>query len=74
MRFGFIEGHRCMGPLKVICRAMQVSVSGFLAWREMCAKNPEFDIARLFARGNPQLSPAERDAFVKATQGLGSAT
>ena len=34
MRFGFIEGHRCMGPLKVICRAMQVSVSGFLAWRD----------------------------------------
>lgn len=33
MRFGFIEGHRCMGPLKVLCRAMQVSVSGFLAWR-----------------------------------------
>ncbi len=28
---------------------------GFLAWREMCAKNPQFDIARLFARGNPQM-------------------
>ncbi len=28
--------------------------AGFLAWREMCAKNPEFDVARLFARGNPQ--------------------
>ena len=33
MRFGFIEGYRCMGPLKVLCRAMQVSVSGFLSWR-----------------------------------------
>lgn len=33
MRFGFIEAHRCMAPLKVVCRAMQVSVSGFLAWR-----------------------------------------
>jgi tRNA(adenine34) deaminase len=32
---------------------------GFLAWREMCAKNPEFDVARLFARGNPQMSAAE---------------
>jgi tRNA(adenine34) deaminase len=32
---------------------------GFIAWREMCAKNPAFDIARLFARGNPQMSPAE---------------
>jgi tRNA(adenine34) deaminase len=36
---------------------------GFLAWREMCAKNPEFDIARLFARGNPQMSAAECDAY-----------
>lgn len=32
---------------------------GFLAWREMCAKNPDFDIARLMARGNPKLSPQE---------------
>ena len=36
---------------------------GFLAWREMCAKNPYFDIARLFARGNPQLSAAECAAY-----------
>lgn len=36
---------------------------GFLAWREMCAKNPEFDVARLFARGNPHLSPAECAAY-----------
>jgi tRNA(adenine34) deaminase len=37
---------------------------GFTAWREMCAKNPEFDIARLFARGNPQMSPAECAAYM----------
>jgi tRNA(adenine34) deaminase len=36
---------------------------GFLAWREMCARNPEFDIARLFARGNPHLTPAECAAY-----------
>ena len=36
---------------------------GFLAWREMCAKNPEFDVARLFARGNPQMSPQECAAY-----------
>jgi tRNA(adenine34) deaminase len=36
---------------------------GFLAWREMCAKNPEFDIARLFARGNSQMSAAECAAY-----------
>ena len=37
--------------------------AGFLAWREMCAKKPAFDIARLLARGNPQMSPAECAAY-----------
>ncbi|UUZ68340.1 tRNA adenosine(34) deaminase TadA [Polaromonas sp. P2-4] len=37
--------------------------AGFLAWREMCAKNPEFDVARLFARGNPQMSAEECAAY-----------
>ena len=36
---------------------------GFLAWREMCAKNPGFDVARLFARGNPHLRPEECAAY-----------
>ncbi len=36
---------------------------GFLAWREMCAKQPEFNIARLFARGNPHMSAAECAAY-----------
>jgi tRNA(adenine34) deaminase len=36
---------------------------GFVAWREMCARNPDFDIARLFARGNPQMSAAECVAY-----------
>ncbi|MEO7106508.1 MAG: tRNA adenosine(34) deaminase TadA [Rhodoferax sp.] len=36
---------------------------GFIAWREMCSNQPEFDIARLFARGNRQLSQAECDAY-----------
>ena len=36
---------------------------GFLAWRDMCAKNPEYGIARLFARGNPHLSPEECAAY-----------
>ncbi len=38
--------------------------AGFLAWRGMCAKNPEFDIARLFARSNPHLSQAECAAYM----------
>jgi tRNA(adenine34) deaminase len=36
---------------------------GFLAWREMCAQNPEFDVARLFARGNPHMSAEECAAY-----------
>lgn len=36
---------------------------GFLAWREMCAKSPEFDVGRLLARGNPHLTPAECGAY-----------
>jgi tRNA(adenine34) deaminase len=36
---------------------------GFLAWRAMCKSNPEFDVARLFARGNPQMSEAECAAY-----------
>jgi tRNA(adenine34) deaminase len=36
---------------------------GFLAWRDMCDRNPEYDVGRLFARGNPQLSAAECDAY-----------
>jgi len=37
---------------------------GFIGWREMCAKNPEFNIARLFARGNPQMSAEECAAYM----------
>lgn len=37
---------------------------GFKAWREMCAKKPDFDIAKLFSRGNPQMSDAECAAYM----------
>lgn len=36
---------------------------GFLAWRQKCARNPECDLDRLFARGNPQLSAEECAAY-----------
>ena len=36
---------------------------GFVAWRDMCAKNPDFDVARLFARGNPHMSAQECAAY-----------
>ena len=37
--------------------------AGFLAWREMCAKNTGFDVARLFARGNPHMTAQECAAY-----------
>ena len=43
----------------LLATAQQALSPGFLAWREMCAKNPQFDIAKLFARGNPHMSAAE---------------
>ncbi len=38
--------------------------AGFKAWREMCATKPDFDIARLLARGNPQMSHEEAAAYM----------
>ena len=37
--------------------------AGFVDWRQWCGKHPAFDIARLLARGNPQLSAAECAAY-----------
>ncbi len=36
---------------------------GFLAWREMCAKNPAYGVGRLLSRANPGLTPGECDAY-----------
>ena len=36
---------------------------GFVDWRDWCARNPAFDIGRLMARSNPQLSAAECVAY-----------
>ena len=36
---------------------------GFLAWRQMCADKPMFDVAKLFARGNPHMSSDECAAY-----------
>ncbi|HEX5739703.1 MAG TPA: tRNA adenosine(34) deaminase TadA [Hydrogenophaga sp.] len=36
---------------------------GFLAWREMCRKQPDFSVGRLFARGNPRMPPEECAAY-----------
>lgn len=36
---------------------------GFLAWREMCARKPDYGVGRLLARGNPHLSADECAAY-----------
>lgn len=36
---------------------------GFVAWRTMCRDRPDFSVARLFARGNSQMSEAECAAY-----------
>ena len=36
---------------------------GFLAWRAWCAKNPEFDVGKLFARGNSHMTEPEWQAY-----------
>ena len=36
---------------------------GFLAWRAWCAKNPEFDVGKLFARGNRQMAEPQWQAY-----------
>ncbi len=37
--------------------------AGFLSWREMCAKKPDFDVGRLLERSNPHLTPGECAAY-----------
>jgi len=36
---------------------------GFVHWRAMCRSKPDFSIARLFARGNPQMTEPECAAY-----------
>ena len=36
---------------------------GFLAWRAWCAKNAEFDVGKLFARGNSHMAEPEWQAY-----------
>jgi tRNA(adenine34) deaminase len=37
--------------------------AGFLAWRDWCASQPQFDVGKLFARGNRQMSAPETQAY-----------
>lgn len=33
MKFGFVDEHRCIWPIRAICAALGLSVSGYYAWR-----------------------------------------
>ena len=46
-----------------LATAQQPLSAGFLAWRQMCADKPLFDVGRLFGRGNPHMSEAECAAY-----------
>jgi tRNA(adenine34) deaminase len=49
---------------KTTLAAYDTSLPGhYSAWHAMCAKHSEYDIAGLFAQGNPQLSAAECAAY-----------
>lgn len=47
----------------LLATAEQPLSQGFLEWRAMCAAKPNFDVGRLFARGNPLLIEAECAAY-----------
>ena len=36
---------------------------GFISWRTWCKDNPDFDVGKLFARGNKHMSPEETQAY-----------
>ena len=58
--------HRFAGLLVMntaLATGTQPLSNGFLSWREWCQSNPDFDVAKLFARGNKHMSDAETQAY-----------
>ena len=58
--------HRFTGLLVMntaLATGTQPLSKGFLSWREWCQANPDFDVAKLFARGNKHMSDAETQAY-----------
>jgi tRNA(adenine34) deaminase len=41
----------------------QAPSAGFLAWRDWCKSQPQFDVGKLFLRGNRQMRPEEAAAY-----------
>jgi tRNA(adenine34) deaminase len=58
--------HRFSGLLVMntcLATGTQALSEGFLSWRAWCQSNPDFDVAKLFARGNKHMSTEETQAY-----------
>ena len=64
MRFGFIQVEKASYPIRLLCRILDVSASGFYAW---CARGPS-----LRARQDESLRVAIRAVHVESRQTYGS--
>jgi tRNA(adenine34) deaminase len=47
----------------VLATAQQALSPGFVAWRQWCKSQPQYDVGRLLLRGNAHLSQAEAAAY-----------
>ena len=50
MRFRMIEAERANYPIRILCRAMQVSRSGYYAWKKRGVSDREAENERVLAR------------------------
>ena len=46
-----------------LCTGAEPLSEGFLSWRAWCKDNPDFDVGKLFARGNKHMSAEETQAY-----------
>jgi tRNA(adenine34) deaminase len=46
-----------------LCTGDEPLSEGFLSWRTWCKDNPDFDVGKLFARGNKHMSAEETQAY-----------
>ena len=65
MRFAFIDVEKASYPVRVLCRVLRVSTSGFHAWLRRKPSNRELDDERL-RKENSELR-MEKEILRKAT-------
>jgi putative transposase len=64
MRFQFIEDHRDKFPVKLMCKVLEVSTSGYYAWRGRPPSKPE--------TANRELTAKIKEEFEKSGETYGS--